>query len=172
MDPKDFTTEDWYTVLEGAGAAAGVVAMSDPSGPIGLVKEAMASTEALREDTSQSPFITAFRTHVFGASKQQQDAFMKLAQEKQAEVQTELQGEKLTQEQALQKVLDTLRSAVQFVETKAGAEAAAEYRRLLLQTAQRAAEASKEGGFLGFGGTVVSDAERGMLEQVRTALNL
>jgi hypothetical protein len=34
------------------------------------------------------------------------------------------------------------------------------------------AEASKEGGFLGFGGVQVSDAEKATLDQVATALKV
>ena len=34
------------------------------------------------------------------------------------------------------------------------------------------AEAAKEGGFLGFGGTLVSDDEKSALQTIRTALGL
>ena len=68
--------------------------------------------------------------------------------------------------------LDNIRNAVQLVEEKAGAEAAAEYKQLILESAQKAAEASKEGGFLGIGGTLVSGKESQALAQIKAAVGL
>jgi hypothetical protein len=39
-----------------------------------------------------------------------------------------------------------------------------------LTTAQSAADAAKEGGFLGFGAVQVSEGEQSMLEQLRVTL--
>jgi hypothetical protein len=40
----------------------------------------------------------------------------------------------------------------------------------LQEIAQKAAEAAKEGGFLGFGGVAISDAEKATLAQIAAAL--
>ena len=40
----------------------------------------------------------------------------------------------------------------------------------LREVAQKAAEAGNEGGFLGFGGVAVSDAEKATLSEISTAL--
>ena len=40
----------------------------------------------------------------------------------------------------------------------------------LWRVARKSAEAGKEGGFLGFGGVAVSDAEKATLEEIATAL--
>jgi len=45
-------------------------------------------------------------------------------------------------------------------------------KQFLYDTARKAAEASKEGGFLGFGGTAVSDIERQALADLASALGL
>jgi hypothetical protein len=45
-------------------------------------------------------------------------------------------------------------------------------RRWLLAAAQAAADAAKEGGFMGFGGEQVSAGEQQMLDQVRAALGV
>jgi hypothetical protein len=42
----------------------------------------------------------------------------------------------------------------------------------LVTTAQAAADAAKEGGFLGFGAKQVSQGEKDMLDQVRSALGM
>ena len=41
----------------------------------------------------------------------------------------------------------------------------------LVATAQAAADAAKEGGFLGFGAEQVSEREQAMLEQVRSSVS-
>lgn len=168
MDPKDFTTEDWYTVLEGASAASGLIMSSDMSGPIGLTKEATAALEVMREDRWQTPFMAAFRTEVLAATKERQEEFQRIAKARQEE----MKAQKLSREQAQQMGLDSIRNAVALVESKAGAEAGAEYRQVIWEAAQKTAVAGKEGGFLGFGGKPVSAAEQNALEVIKGVLGL
>ena len=54
--------------------------------------------------------------------------------------------------------------------SKATAEESAAFRQWLLATAQAAADAAKEGGFLGFGAVQVSEGEQNMLDQLRAAI--
>jgi hypothetical protein len=49
-------------------------------------------------------------------------------------------------------------------------EQAGAFRAFLLDVAQKTAEASREGGFLGFGGERVSEAERRALDQIAAVL--
>ena len=51
-------------------------------------------------------------------------------------------------------------------------EDAPAFKAWLRQTAERAADASSEGGFLGFGGVRVSDAEKATLAEISAALGL
>ena len=46
------------------------------------------------------------------------------------------------------------------------------YRGFVLGIAERVAHAHKTGGFLGFGGKKVSDAEAAAIEEIRRTLNL
>ena len=78
-----------------------------------------------------------------------------------------LQGAK--REEIKQRAIDALRSAAAIVGQKTPNEAAA-YKSWLLQIANSVAEASKEGGFLGFGGVAVSDAEKATLSEIASAL--
>ncbi len=61
------------------------------------------------------------------------------------------------------------RQAVKLVAQKLPGEAAA-YRQWLLLLARKAAESTKEGGFLGMGGTLISPAEQSALQEFETAL--
>jgi hypothetical protein len=47
-----------------------------------------------------------------------------------------------------------------------------DYKRWLLSLAQKTAEASKEGGFLGVGGTLVSDEETHAVDNLASALGM
>ena len=66
-------------------------------------------------------------------------------------------------------VLDRVKSAVELVARKGSADEAAAYRAMLADVAERAASASNEGGFLGFGGVRVSDKESAFISEVRRA---
>jgi hypothetical protein len=71
-----------------------------------------------------------------------------------------------------QQVLEELREVNELVTAKATPQEAEAFRAWLLAVAQAAADAGKEGGFLGFGAERVSAGEQRMLEQVRAALGI
>ena len=56
------------------------------------------------------------------------------------------------------------------VAAKATTEEATAFRAWLLTAAQNAADAAKEGGFMGFGAVQVSEGEKAMLDQLRSSL--
>jgi len=65
--------------------------------------------------------------------------------------------------------LEHVSAAVALVVNKASGAEAEAYRKLLIRVAERAANASKEGGFLGFGRVRVSDKERTFISLVSAA---
>jgi hypothetical protein len=67
-------------------------------------------------------------------------------------------------------MLEELNAVSAIVSAKATAEETAAFKQWLLTTAQDAADAAKEGGFLGFGAVQVSEGEQSMLEQLRVTL--
>ena len=67
-------------------------------------------------------------------------------------------------------ILDELREVNRLVSEKASAEEAAAMRDLLMDAAQEAANAAKEGGFMGFRAERVSEGEQEMLDRLREAL--
>lgn len=66
-------------------------------------------------------------------------------------------------------VLDCVRSAVALVASKASPAEAGAYKAMLVSVAEQAADASKEGGFLGVGGVRVSDKEKAFIAEVKGA---
>ena len=69
-------------------------------------------------------------------------------------------------------VLEELGGVNEIVTAKATPEEAEAFRRWLVASAQAAADAAKEGGFLGFGAEQVSAGEQQMLDQVRAVLGM
>jgi hypothetical protein len=67
--------------------------------------------------------------------------------------------------------LEVLKQAAAIVDAKAHSDASA-FKSWLRHIAQAVAEASTEGGFLGFGGVPVSEAEKATLAQVSAKLGV
>jgi hypothetical protein len=74
-----------------------------------------------------------------------------------------------TPEELHKATIDTLQQASAAL-AKATPEETAEYKQFVLSVAQRVAEAGKEGGFLGIGGTRVSAAETRAIQEIGAAL--
>ena len=66
-------------------------------------------------------------------------------------------------------VLERVKQAVTLVAQKASPTETDAYRQMIVAIAGNAANASKEGGFLGFGGVRVSDKEQAFMEEVKRA---
>jgi hypothetical protein len=69
-----------------------------------------------------------------------------------------------------QEILDELRAVNGIVSEKATPEEAEAYRAWLLAAAKEAADAAKEGGFMGFHAERVSEGEQRMLDQLAGVL--
>ena len=69
------------------------------------------------------------------------------------------------------KTVDALRALSALLDAKAPSDAAA-YKTWLCHVANAVAEAAPEGGFLGFGGAQVSEAEKASVAQIATALGV
>ncbi len=159
----DFTAEEWSTLLESTMMAGIAVTAADPSGLWGLLQESAANTKAILDgDRADGPSELA-RTIAaeFEASDKR-----RLVQDAIAE---KLWGSTPTEVAA--KALDVLRQASMIVEAKAPADAQA-FKAWLRSISQDIAEAATEGGFLGFGGVRVSQAEKATLAQISAALGL
>jgi hypothetical protein len=156
-----FTPEEWKQVLGGVFMAGFAVTAADPSGLWGLLKETFASGRALMEAKSSAS--ASDLTKAIVSDMETSDA-RSMAQDY---VKGRLQGAKGAE--IKQRAIDALRSAAAVVDLKAPSDATA-YKSWLLQIANSVAEASKEGGFLGFGGVDVSDAEKATLADIAVAL--
>jgi hypothetical protein len=69
-------------------------------------------------------------------------------------------------------IVDEISRAGEIVSAKASPEEAEAFRAWIMECAQRAADAAKEGGFMGFHAERVSQGEKDMLAQLRSALGM
>jgi hypothetical protein len=152
----DYTREEWELLLKAPMMAAMAVVAASPSGPIGMLKEMFAVGKGFlagAEGTTNS-LIAAVVADIKAGNRPSMPA----------ERPTELSAVKA-------QALGSTRALAALLTRKAPDEAEG-FKRWLLATAQHAAEAAKEGGFLGMGGVPVSDAEKTALAEVAGALGI
>jgi hypothetical protein len=155
----DFTEEEWAR-LERAPIVAGMaISLADPGGPIEAFRETMATVKTVTE---------AARS---GGQGELVDAVAKSIAEKSQQRKSLLGDFKPRGAQAGEQILEELRAVNDLVTQKATPEDAAAFREWLQTAAKRAAEAAKEGGFLGFKAERVSEGEQRMLDKLREVLS-
>jgi hypothetical protein len=148
----DFTDEEWTRVLRAPFVAGMAISLADPGGPIEMSKETMTTMKSATNPPSREQLLTEIALDIQSMTQQRQSP---------------ISGFK---PQAAQQILDELGAVSEIVNSKATAEEAAAFKQWLLTTAQAAADAAKEGGFMGFGAVQVSEGEQKMLDQLRAAI--
>jgi len=160
---SDFTPDEWKTILESAIMAGIAVTAADPSGLWGLLQESMASAKAIHDAAgpdAHSELLKAISAEL-EASDRHQAVRDEIAEKLWGSTPSETTG----------KALDSLRAAAALVDAKAPGEAQA-FKTWLHAISWKVAEAATEGGFLGFGGVRVSEAEKATVAQIAAALGL
>ncbi|MFC4425981.1 hypothetical protein [Deinococcus navajonensis] len=160
MSLKDnFTPEEWFKVMTGPGRAGAAVVAASPSGLTGLLAEAQAIATSVREHVSRggrTPLMEAMAADLLGTPPDPRT----LPQEDRARNVDEVRAQSL----------EAVRQAMWLVSSKASPADAGAYRAMLLEVADRTAQAAREGGFLGFGGEQVNDRERAVMDELRALL--
>ena len=153
----DFTEDEWATLVRSPMVAGAAISLADPGGPI----------EVLKETSAVVKVVTA------SAGEDDDDLVGQVAREVRslAEQRKNPLGDfKPRGALAGKEILDELGRANEIVGAKATPEEAEAFRAFILECAQRAAEAAKEGGFMGFRAELVSQGEKNMLEQLQSVL--
>ena len=155
---KDFSEEEWERLERAPFVAALAISLADPGGPIEAVKESMAALKTTTEAAQA------------GGRGELVDAVARSVVEKTQQRQNPLRDFKPRGALAGEEILQELRAVNELVSEKATPEEAEGVREWLLESAKRAAEAAKEGGFLGFKAERVSEGEQQMLDKLREVL--
>ena len=158
LTKTDFTSDEWTVIRRAPFTAGLVVVAASPSGPIGMVKEMFAVSKTLADIKLRGASSGLVKAVV---------ADLETAEGRQS-VPTELEAK--TPDQLRRAALDACRQAAAIVETKGEPDEAQAFKGWLVSIGQKVAEAAKEGGFLGFGGTRVSEQETSALKALSSAL--
>ena len=156
---SDFTDEEWTTLVRSPMVAGMAITLADPGGPIEVVKETSA----------------ALKFAIGSSSEQRDDLVGELARDTRALVEQRKNpvGDfKPRGAMAGQEIVDEISRANEIVSAKATPEEAEAFRAWIMECAQRAADAAKEGGFMGFRAERVSQGEEDMLAQLGSALGV
>jgi hypothetical protein len=155
---SDFTEEEWVRIRRAPFVAGMAISLADPGGPIEMAKETIATLKSATNPPSREQLLAEIALDIQSMTQQKQNP---------------LGDYRVTDgKRAGQQILDELRSVQQIVASKATPEEANAYSQWLVATAQTAADAAKEGGFMGFRAEQVSQGEKSMLDQVRSALGI
>lgn len=156
---SDFTPDEWKLLLESVMMSGIAVTAAEPSGLWGTLKESFASARTMASGKAGSSDLIKALVADFETSEGRSVAREGLSEK--------LKGSNPAEITA--KSIDTLRQAAALLDAKAPGESA-DVKAWLRQISASVAEASKEGGFLGFGGVEVSSSEKATLEEIDAAL--
>jgi hypothetical protein len=162
-DKASFTAQEWKQLVESPMLASMAVTAAEPSGLWGLLKESFAASGVLARAKTEAGTNQLVKAVVAEFETAEGRGVARDG------LQARLKGSK--PEQATTSAIEGLRQVSALLDAKAPGDAAA-FKSWLQSIGQHVAEASKEGGFLGFGGVQVSDAEKATLAQISTALSL
>jgi hypothetical protein len=154
----DFSEQEWTRLKRAPFVAGMAISLADPGGPIELVKETAATLKTVRdaaESGGRGELIDAVAQEVVAEARQRKNP---------------LHDFRAKGALAGQEILEELAEANRVVSAKATPEEAGAFRDWLQTAAQEAANAAKEGGFLGFHAERVSEGEQRMLDKLAEVL--
>jgi len=157
-EKTNFTTDEWEQLIAAPISASVYVMVADPSitGVIGEMK-AMATTmkEAAPPAAAQ------------GLIQEVMEFIEKSAANKE-----KLEIPEFQNQANIDALLKNLEKTAEILDNKTTADESAGFKKWVLDVAEAVANASKEGGFLGFGGSVqVSEKEKSALATIKQCLN-
>ena len=155
----DFTDEEWTRLKRAPFVAGMAISLADPGGPIEAVRETAATLKTVlgaAESGGRGELVDALARAVAEDARQRKSPLAGFKPSKSAAAGVE--------------ILDELGEVNRIVSQKATPEDAAALRDWLMAAAQEAANAAKEGGFLGFHAERVSEGEQRMLDRLSEVL--
>mgnify|MGYP003383399060 CR=1 FL=1 len=175
IDRDSFTVEEWGNIISVPASVGALVVTADPSGPFGLIGEFRAIMNSMKQYVADyaagSPLMASIQTYMTTKPSEEEEAELKRWAEEQQE---EMKANKpQTPEDLKQLIRDRTNEVLGMLRTKGATEEdVTRFKGMMYFVAEAVANASKEGGFLGFGGTRVSSAEESVLAQIKSELGI
>ena len=154
---NDYTDEEWAALRRAPLVAGLAVSLADPGGPIELTKETMAALKAVGDPPGDEPLLVAASQDGLAQTQARHNVMKELG----------LKGST-----AREQIVEELHRINEILAAKATPDEAASFRGWMVQAAEDAAAAAKEGGFLGIGATRISEGETAMLARLREILGV
>jgi hypothetical protein len=154
------TPDEWTSILQAPFVAGFALTAADPGGLIGAVQESAAMSKTLKdaagddEDDLANAVMSELKSSE-GRSRTREAMKSLIKGRKPAE--------------ASEMAIENLKETLAVVHQKSPADYD-EFGALITSVATNVAEAAKEGGFMGFGGEPVSDAEKKALSDIEAAI--
>lgn len=168
-----FSVEEWAQVMSAPAAVGALVVTADPSGPMGLIGEFRAMMESMQSyveaHAGEGSLMAAMKEYMSSKpSEEEQEQLKQWSEQQQAQMKA---NKPKSPEELQQRIRDVVSAAMATLQAKgATAEDMSLFRAMMVSVAEATANASKEGGFLGIGGTLVSEKEESILAQIRQEL--
>lgn len=155
-----YSAEEWTKIMRAPGLAGAYVMLASKSGPLQVVKEALAIGQTLADTEKaggEGELIASIISDMKGGARPE-------ARADRAHIQDEAEAQKL--------VLGDCIDAVNLIRQKGGDGEANGFASWLVSIARKVAEAGKEGGFLGFGGVSVNEQETAAIQTLAQSLGV
>ncbi|MBJ7457075.1 MAG: hypothetical protein JHC74_13545 [Thermoleophilia bacterium] len=154
---SDYTDEEWAALRRAPLVAGLAVSLADPGGPIELTKETLAALRAVGAPPAHEPLLIEVSQAGLAEAQARHNVMKELG----------LKGAT-----AREQIVEELYRVNEILAAKATPDEAASFRGWMVQAAEDAAAAAKEGGFLGIGATRISEGETAMLARLREILGV
>lgn len=170
-----FTVEEWGQIISAPAAVGALVVTADPSGPLGLIGEFRAIMSSMKEyveaNSAGSPLMAAIKEYMATKPSEEEEAQLKEWANKQQE---EMKANKpKTPEELNARLHENVDKTLDMIAAKGASETdIRSFKSMMVNVAENVADASKEGGFLGFGGVLVSEREQSVLDQIKAELDV
>lgn len=164
---ENFTEDQWFVISSAPSLVGSAMAVAGRSGVMGTMKEIMTSGQTLAAGGEKYPSNSLIQAIVPDSNMDRSEAKENMmAKRDKLMAQLKDQGIQSPEDMA-DFAITSLSEALSLLAPVASDQDVAEYKEWVLETGQAVAEAAKEGGFLGMGGTQVSEAESAFLNRVR-----
>jgi hypothetical protein len=160
VSKSDFSPDEWKKLVQAPLLAGFAITAADPSSFVGTLQEAFANAKQLAEAKTgaSGELVKEVAEEILSATGRT---------EAREGIRAIVQDAKL--DEIKTRALEALKETAAILDRKAPGEAAA-FKGWLAQIAKTVAEAGTEGGFLGFGGEKVSEAEKATLGEISRIL--
>jgi len=169
MSNSHFTEDEQFLLMSVPAMIGSAVSMSEKSGVVGTVKEAMASARSLVGGIKQYPDNRVIQD-ILPAIAERKEALEQAKQYRQKAITRMQENGVNNPEKFKQQLLQDCREVSLILDNKASEQDKQEYKQWAMTLAEQVAMAAKEGGFLGFGGEQISPGEVQMISEIANAI--